>query len=123
MVKLEKRKKIDFTEFQKNTSFRGSLEFSNPLRILGKFEGDITGTNILEIGNEAVIEAHIETTYLIVHGTVTGNVSASEKVELKHGARLIGNIRTPNLEIDDGVIFEGQCEMEQKKLSVPEPAS
>ncbi|MDH5719280.1 MAG: polymer-forming cytoskeletal protein [Spirochaetia bacterium] len=122
MVNRDKKRKLDFTVFQKNTNFRGSLSFKKPLRILGKFEGDITGEETLEIGHGAHVEAHIETTHLIVYGSLIGNVSAIERVELKKGAKLIGNIRTPNLEVDDGVIFEGQCEMEQKKLEVPEPA-
>ena len=110
-------KKSNFTTFQEKSKFRGVLEFSKPLRMLGKFEGEIYGKNLLEIGPNAEIEAHIDTTHLVVYGKVKGNVHASQRVELRHGASLIGNIKTPNLEVDDGVVFEGQCEMQKKSQS------
>lgn len=111
MAAREPRRRGDATTFAHGSSFKGILEFSRPLKILGNYEGEIKGTDALEIGAQAKINAHIEAAYVVVYGHVTGNVVASEKVELKQGAKLIGNIRTPKLEIDDGVIFEGQCEM------------
>ena len=113
-VKKDKKPESGFTVFQEKSFFRGVLEFGKPLQILGKFEGEISGKSILEVGSQAEIKAQISTTTLVVYGKVIGNVHATEKVELHHGAALIGNIKTPNLEIDDGVIFEGQCEMQQK---------
>ncbi len=110
-VKDNKKKLAEATVFQVDSIFRGILTHQRPLRILGRFEGEIFGKELLEIGSSAKIEANIETTHLVVFGHVTGNVNASEKVELKNGATLIGNIKTPNLEIEDGVVFEGKCEM------------
>jgi len=118
MADNQKRKKVIFTEFKNSSRFTGILEYSSPLRILGKFNGEIKGKDILEIGSSAEVEAYIETTELVVYGKIKGNIVATEGVELRSGAVLIGNIRTPNLEIDDGVIFEGKCEMEQKKKEV-----
>lgn len=105
--------KIAFTEFSEKSEFNGFIEFQKPLKIKGKFKGEIKGHGVLLIDKTAVIEAHIDVPHLVVLGHVTGNVVASEKVELHDGSTLVGNIRTPNLEIDDGVIFEGQCEMKQ----------
>ena len=107
----ERHKKLEFTVFQAGSSFRGILKFSRPLRILGKFEGEISGDGIIEIGQGAQVEAHIRAAEIVVFGHVTGNIAATERVELHSGATLIGNIRAPSLEIDDGVVFEGQCEM------------
>ncbi|MCS6985262.1 MAG: polymer-forming cytoskeletal protein [Leptospiraceae bacterium] len=112
MTAKENRKKIaEATVFQATSTFRGILHYSRPLRILGKFQGEIFGKDLLEIGQSARVEANIETTHLIVYGHITGNVHATEKVELKKGATLIGNIKAPQLEIEDGVVFEGMCEM------------
>ncbi|MBV6493218.1 MAG: hypothetical protein LDLANPLL_01234 [Turneriella sp.] len=111
MAAKEPKRRSDTTLFAKGANFKGILEFKSPLRVMGNYEGEIKGTEYLEIGPEAKITAHIDATYVVVYGQVTGNVVASEKVELKEGAKLIGNIRSPKLEIDDGVIFEGQCEM------------
>jgi len=105
--------KINYTIFHEKSSFHGTLNFSNPLKISGKFEGEINGSNLLLIEKEAKIDAAINVTHLIVFGKVTGNIIASEKVELREGAIVTGNIKTPNLEVDDGVLFEGQCEMKQ----------
>lgn len=117
MATKEPRRRGDATTFAHGSSFKGILQFAKPLRILGNYEGEIKGGELLEVGPEAKVTAHIEAAYVIVYGQVTGNVVATEKVELKQGAKLIGNIRAPKLEIDDGVIFEGQCEMQQKKAS------
>ena len=108
-----KDKKKDYIVFQNNSSFRGNLEFSVPLKILGKYEGDIKGDEVLNIGEEAVVEANIDTVELIVFGKIVGNITAKEKVELKKGSQVIGNIRTPNLMMEEDVIFDGQCEMTQ----------
>lgn len=105
------RRRGDATTFAEGSTFKGILEFQRPLKIQGNFEGELKGGDMLEIGPQAKVTAHIEAGYVVVYGRVTGNVVASEKVELKAGATLIGNIRSPKLEIDDGVIFEGQCEM------------
>lgn len=111
MANKEIRRRGDATTFAQGSHFKGILRFAKPLRILGKFEGEIQGSEMLEIGSQARVTAHIDAAYVVIYGHVTGNVVASEKVELRQGATLIGNIRCPKLEVDDGVIFEGQCEM------------
>jgi cytoskeletal protein CcmA (bactofilin family) len=120
-VKKEKTtSKVSYTTFQKKIKMKGSLEFTNPVKICGEFEGDIKGTGALYIETGAKIQAQIHVPQLIVYGHITGNITASEKVELHSGSHVIGNIRTPNLEIEDGVVFEGQCEMKQR---APEPVA
>ncbi len=110
--KTDKKKK-EFTQFQEKSYFNGILNFKNPLNILGKFNGKIQGETTLQIGSSALVEANISVKNLIVYGKVIGNVYAKEKVELKNGSSLIGNIKSTKLEIDEGVIFEGQCEMQE----------
>lgn len=105
--------------FQPDTFFRGQLNFHSPIVIQGKFEGDIEGDQPLEVGKNGNIEASIKGTVVIVLGKVVGNISASEKVELRTGASVTGNIRTPNLEMQEGVIFEGQCETKPKETQSP----
>lgn len=116
MAAKDNKKRGEFAVFQPGSTFRGILKFSRPLRILGNFEGELSGDEILEIGPQAKIQANIEANHLVVYGHITGNVVAKEKVELKSGATLIGNIRAPKLEIDDGVIFEGKSEMKPEAV-------
>ena len=113
-VKKDKKSRNDSTIFQEKSKFRGILNYKKPLEILGQYEGEITGSALLEVGPNAKIDAHIDTTHLIIFGKVKGNIVASERVELRQGATVVGNIKTPSIEIDDGVVFEGQCEMQKK---------
>ena len=113
--------RLEFTHFTSKTKFNGMLEYERALRISGEFEGEINGRNTLVIEPSAVVKAHITVKSLVVHGHVTGNVVASDHVHLKEGSTLIGNIRTPSLEIDEDVTFDGQCEM--KQAPKPEPVS
>lgn len=113
----DKKKRGDYTVFQADSHFNGILNFTRPLRILGKYTGEINGKGALEIGPTGKVEAHITATEIIILGHVTGNIAASQRVELRNGATLIGNIRSPSLEIDDGVIFEGQCEMKTTEIN------
>jgi len=114
MAAKENRRRGEATVFQHGSHFVGQLKFSKSLRILGGFEGEVSGSDHLEIGPQAKIKAHIQAVSVVVYGNVVGNITASEKVELKQGATLTGNIRSPKLEIDEGVIFDGQCEMKQE---------
>ena len=109
--------KVDhaFTVFQEDSNFNGLLKFKNPLLIKGKFFGDIEGDDLLFVHQQAEVKANLRVRHLILEGKLQGNVVATEKVELKPGSALVGNIKAPKLEISEGVIFEGQCEMPRDK--------
>ena len=79
--------------------------------IKGCFFGDIEGEGLLLLEAQAQVKANLRVRHLILEGKLQGNAIATEKVELRSGAVLIGNIKTPVLEIGEGVLFEGQCEM------------
>ena len=102
---------LSTTVFQEDSRFKGSLKFTNPLLILGEFEGEISGGSYLEIGPTAKVQSRLEAEHIVIYGQVEGNVIASDKVELREGARLTGNIRAPRMEMEEGVLFDGQCEM------------
>jgi cytoskeletal protein CcmA (bactofilin family) len=89
----------------------GSLSFDGPARIEGAVEGDITATDVLTIGESAVVNAKILGNAVVIQGRVTGDVTARKRLEIRAPGRLVGNITTPNLVIHDGVVFEGQCSM------------
>jgi cytoskeletal protein CcmA (bactofilin family) len=99
------------TVFGKETHFQGTLEFSKPLQINGVFEGEIITESILLIGETAQIKANIRAGTVIVGGKVTGNIEALEKLEMLESGKVYGNIRTAKLQIADGVVFDGICEM------------
>jgi len=93
------------------TEFQGELVFKGVLRLDGKFSGEIKSDGTLVIGETAYVAAEISVATVIVSGEVHGNIRARERIEFHRPARLYGNIVSPVLIIDEGVIFEGNCEM------------
>jgi cytoskeletal protein CcmA (bactofilin family) len=99
------------TLFSKDTEFYGDLTFRKSLQINGYFEGEIVSGGFLVIGEGAVVKANIKAKTVIVMGTVYGNIEASSRLEIHSSGKLYGNIVTAKLQIADGVVFEGKCEM------------
>jgi cytoskeletal protein CcmA (bactofilin family) len=96
----------------RGSEFDGKLSFEGTVRIDGKFTGQIQSGDVLVVGEGARISAEISCGTIIVHGEVNGNIRAKNGVELHHPARVRGNIETPSLMIEKGVLFEGQAKME-----------
>ena len=99
------------TVFCKDTEFYGELSFKKSLQINGYFEGEIASGGFLAIGEGAVVKANIKVKTVILMGTVYGNIEAMSRLEIHSTGKLYGNIRTAKLQIADGVVFEGTCEM------------
>ena len=96
----------------KGSEFDGKLTFEGTVRIDGRFTGTIVTNDTLVVGEGARVSAEVNCGTIIVHGEVTGNIRAAVGVELHQPARVLGNIETPALMVARGVIFEGQCKME-----------
>jgi cytoskeletal protein CcmA (bactofilin family) len=103
----------------RGSAFDGKLTFEGTVRIDGKLSGEIFSNDVLVIGEGAEVSAEIDVGVVIVEGSVTGNIRAKRGVELHAPARVRGNIETPSLFIDKGVLFEGTCRMEG--ISSPTP--
>lgn len=105
----------------KGSEFEGKLSFEGQVRIDGKFSGQIFTKDVLVVGDGARVNAEVNAGTVIVHGLVEGNIRATQLVELHQPGKIKGNIETPNLSIDRGVIFEGTCKMESLgKPATPE---
>src|SRR3954467_3636565 len=90
-----------------DASFKGELTFEKGLRLMGKFEGRITTAGRLHIAKEAHMQAEVESGAIIVEGEVKGNLTASDRIELKQSARLEGDLRATKLTVDEGAVFSG----------------
>ena len=88
----------------------GTLTFSGPVEIDGYVEGELNADKLV-IGEAAVINAKVNGAEITVKGNVTGDITASKRLILQKPARVVGNITSANLSIEEGVIFEGQCAM------------
>jgi cytoskeletal protein CcmA (bactofilin family) len=97
----------------KDTEFEGKFSFTGAVRIDGKFTGEIESSGTLIVGEAATIESQIRVADMIISGEVHGDVVAENKVEISVPGKLFGNIQTPKLVIEEGVIFEGKCKMQE----------
>ena len=96
--------------------FNGSLNFEKPFLIRGKFSGDISAKGMLVIDEEAVVEADIKASRVIIRGYVKGDVTAAEKVEVTVTGKLNGNVTAPEIFMETGCVFNGRCNMTEKKF-------
>ena len=99
------------TVLGRETSFQGVLEFSRPLLINGNFEGEIITEGVLLVGEGAEVRANIRAGTVVVGGRVTGHIEARTRLEMLRTGQVLGNVKTAKLQIADGVIFDGNCEM------------
>src|SRR5258708_23822173 len=97
----------------RGSEFEGKVSFEGTVRVDGTLSGEIFTDDVLIIGEGAEVNAEISVGAIIIEGTVHGNIHAKRSVEIHTPARVRGNISTPSLSIDKGVVFDGQCQMEQ----------
>jgi len=91
--------------------FEGKLCFHGTVRIGGTFRGEIYTPDTLIIGEGARVDAQIDAGIIIISGEVNGSLRAKHRVEIHRPAVFRGDILTPSLSVDEGVIFEGSSKM------------
>jgi len=94
-----------------SSSFRGTLMVTGTLQIDGEFEGDILNCDRLEIGEHGIMRADIEVRDALIRGRVIGNVRALGTIEMKTGAKVVGDVSACNVIMEPGVHFTGRCTM------------
>jgi cytoskeletal protein CcmA (bactofilin family) len=94
--------------------FSGTLNFEKPFLIRGKVSGEIAAQGLLVIDEEAVVDANINASRVIIRGSVKGDVTAAEKVEVAVTGRLVGNVKAPEIYMETGCVFNGRCTMTEK---------
>jgi len=96
----------------RGSEFEGKLTFEGTVRVDGKLSGEVFSDDVLVVGEGAEVHAEIDIGEIIVQGLVVGNIRAKRAVEIHAPGKVKGDITTPSLQIDKGVIFEGKCFME-----------
>jgi len=97
----------------RGSEFEGKLTFEGTVRIDGRLKGQVFSDDVLIIGEGAYVEAEIDIGEVIIQGTVVGNIRASRGIEIHAPGRVKGDLTTPSLQIDKGVVFEGRSFMEE----------
>ncbi|HEY3056807.1 MAG TPA: polymer-forming cytoskeletal protein [Thermoanaerobaculia bacterium] len=95
----------------RGASFKGEMEFEDTMRIDGKFNGKIVSKNELIVGESAHIEGDLQVGRIAISGTVIGKIVAEQRVEIHRNGKVYSDIETPALVIEEGAIFQGNCQM------------
>ncbi|MHC4933193.1 MAG: bactofilin family protein [Planctomycetota bacterium] len=104
----------------KSITIKGDLTGNEDLVIDGNVEGRIDlPNNQLTIGPEGKIKADIHAKAAIVVGHVTGNVSATERIEVQASGIVDGDVRAPRLVVQEGAVLNGAVEMSDTKRQAP----
>jgi len=91
-----------------DVEIKGTVKFTNDLVVDGRIEGEIQSEGNLTVGENARLKAEIKTGTVVVYGKVHGNIIASDRVELKASAEVVGDIKAKTLSIEPGAIFVGK---------------
>jgi cytoskeletal protein CcmA (bactofilin family) len=105
----------------KSVVIKGELSGSEDLTIEGHVEGriDLKG-NVLTIGPNGKIKAEVFAKAVVVLGEVTGNVTASEKVDIRDNGSVDGDIASPRVAIAEGAHFRGSVDMQRAGGAKPQ---
>ena len=102
--------------------FTGELNFEGAVRIDGHFEGNIRSRNggTLIVSEVAEITGEVDVPNLVLHGTVNGNVRASENLKMTATGKLIGDVEYKVISLSEGASINGRCNrIDEKKLALP----
>src|SRR5215217_4263075 len=101
------------------TVVTGEANFKAMMRIDGHMSGRVNSSSgTLIVGANGKVDANIEVAVAIIHGTINGDIIATQRLELGRAAKVNGNIQTPSLVIEQGAVFEGSCKMVQMTAAV-----
>lgn len=95
-----------------NSKVEGLLEASDPTRVDGLLQGRILSKSSVIVGENGVVRGDINAVEILVAGTVYGNLNAEQRIELTETGRVLGDLVTKVLVIDEGASFKGSCTME-----------
>ena len=92
-----------------NSYFTGRFFINGSLKIDGKFEGRSLQAEQLYVGTTGKVKTNVAANSVFVEGVIIGNIAAKSRVMLLPTAKIFGDIKTPELIIQNGVILEGRC--------------
>jgi cytoskeletal protein CcmA (bactofilin family) len=95
--------------------FEGKFFVSGSIRIDGKFSGEIKTNDQLIIGPTGKVKTDITARSVTVAGVLIGNINALEEVNLVQSGKILGNIKTPRLNVEEGVISQGEILLTDSK--------
>jgi cytoskeletal protein CcmA (bactofilin family) len=108
----------------KTVLIKGQVMSREDLTIDGEVEGSVElQENRLTVGPHGKLQAGVKAREVVVLGTVHGNVETSDKIEIRKDARLVGDLKTARIVIEDGAYFKGSIDIIKPELAKPVPAA
>jgi cytoskeletal protein CcmA (bactofilin family) len=120
---------------QHGVTVEGDIDVAGDLRVEGSIKGTVKVSGVLMIGSQANVEADLVGREVVIHGQVTGTMTAKDRIHLSKGAKVRGDLNCQSLVIEEGVFFQGRSRMdgsdkplasashEQRAATPPKPAS
>ncbi|HSW49000.1 MAG TPA: polymer-forming cytoskeletal protein [Bryobacteraceae bacterium] len=107
----------------KSLLVKGQLFGREDLIVDGELDGSLElQEHRLTIGPNGKVQANIKAREVVVVGTVHGNIEATEKIDIRKDAKLVGDIRTARIMIEDGAYFKGSIDIQKPEVSRPPAA-
>jgi cytoskeletal protein CcmA (bactofilin family) len=102
----------------KNVTVKGQIFAREDLTIDGEVEGTVEcHEHRLTIGPNARVQAGLKAREIIIHGSIHGNVDATDKIDIKKEAKLVGDIKTSRIVIEDGAYFKGSIDISKPNVA------
>ena len=89
----------------------GELRFETSFRVDGKFTGKVNTAGDLIVGEGGEVEGDLRVGQVFISGTVRGTIRAAKKIQISSKGKLLADIDTPALVVEDGAFFQGSCTM------------
>lgn len=105
------------TIISSDVEIMGTLKSASAIEINGKLNGDLNCSGDAAIGEQAVIKGNLSVNCVTIGGTINGNVTAKDRIEMKATARVQGDIKAKRLAVVDGVSFIGKSEVNPAGIS------
>ena len=108
----------------KNVTIKGQIFAREDLMIDGEVEGNVEcQEHRLTIGPNARVQAGLKAREIIIHGSIQGNVDATDKIDIRKEAKLVGDIKTSRIVIEDGAYFKGSIDISKAAATRPAAAA
>ena len=116
-VKAQRVERKEQSFLQTGVRIDGNIDVDGDFRVEGSLKGVINVRGILMIGPKAVAEGEIWGGEVVIHGKVTGDICAEQRIQLARGAVVTGDLYCRSLVIEDGVMFDGRSHMGERTPS------
>jgi cytoskeletal protein CcmA (bactofilin family) len=99
------------TYLGRGLQIKGNIGGEDSVHIHGDYEGNINMNGRLEIQQEAIVRGQVKAKNIVIKGSVDGDITAGEKLEIIYTARVTGCVTTPVISIQEGAEFQGDVKM------------